>query len=217
MSTTQDSVPQPSDQQLQAENARLRADNERLQRRVAELERLLHDLRAQLDAAQRAAKRQAAPFSKGAPKPHPKPPGRKAGHPPAHRPRPLHIDRVVEAPLPSSHCPRCGEPLTDHQICVQYQTDIPPVQPVTTQFNVHVAHCAGCGARLQGRHPEQTSDALGKAAVQMSPYALALASEMKHRLGLSYGKARSFFAAVFTLLISRGAFARADARLARRQ
>jgi hypothetical protein len=40
---------------------------------------------------------------------------------------------------------------------------------------------------------------------------------MKHRLGLSYGKVRSFFAAVFTLLISRGAFARADARLARRQ
>jgi transposase len=39
---------------------------------------------------------------------------------------------------------------------------------------------------------------------------------MKHRLGLSYGKVRCFFAAVFTLLISRGAFARADARLARR-
>jgi hypothetical protein len=36
-------------------------------------------LRALLGQAQRTAKRQAAPFSKGAPKPHPKPPGRRAG------------------------------------------------------------------------------------------------------------------------------------------
>jgi hypothetical protein len=40
------------------------------------------------------------------------------------------------------------------------------VQPVVTQFNIEVARCAECGQRAQARHPEQTSDALGAAAVQ---------------------------------------------------
>jgi len=43
-----------------------------LDRRVAELERLIEELR-------RGGKRQAAPFSKGKPKPDPKRPGRKPG------------------------------------------------------------------------------------------------------------------------------------------
>jgi transposase len=66
---------------------------------------------------------------------------------------------------------------------------------------------------VQGRHEEQTSDALGAAAVQIGPNVLALATEMKHRLGISYGKLRSFFWTTFQILISRGTFARADQRI----
>ena len=56
-------------QQLRAEVERLRQENERLRRE-------LEEARASLDQAQRQSKRQAAPFSKGPPKPQPKRPGR---------------------------------------------------------------------------------------------------------------------------------------------
>jgi transposase len=153
---------------LATENERLRTENATLQQRIAELEELVAKLEAelarikgQLEEAERAGKRQAAPFSKGPPKTHPKRPGRKAGHPPAHRPRPERIDRVLEAELPPV-CPSCGGELTDHEVKEQFLVDIPPVEPVVTQFNVHIAHCAECGKRVQGRHPEQISDALGQ-------------------------------------------------------
>jgi len=51
---------------------------------------------------------------------------------------------------------------------------------IVTRFRIHVGHCQACGQRLQGRHPEQTSDALGAAAVQIGPNALGLAAELKH-------------------------------------
>ncbi len=47
--------------------------------RIADLEARLAALEAKLAALARAGKRQAAPFSKGPPKPDPKTPGRKAG------------------------------------------------------------------------------------------------------------------------------------------
>lgn len=201
----------------------LQAAIERLRRRVAELEAVVERLRAEnerlraaLEEARRSKMRQAAPFSKGPPKLHPKPPGRKPGHPPAHRPRPEQVDRVIDVPLPSERCPACGAPLIDKKVQEQFQVDIPAVRPVTTQFNVHVARCRRCGTRVQGRHPEQTSDALGAAAVQLGPRLVSLAAEMKHRLGVSYGKLRTFFAAAWHVGISRATFARADQRLAQR-
>lgn len=202
-------------EELAAENERLQAENAELKKRLAELEALIKELQERLEAAQRAGKRQAAPFSKGQPKAHPKPPGRKAGHPAAHRPRPTRVDRVVEAALPTA-CPRCGGPLVEDTVAVQYQVDIPPVQPVTTQFNVHGGHCAACDRRVQGHHPEQTSDALGAAAVQLGPRALSLAAEAKHELGVPYGKISRWFASAFGLVVCRAAWARADQRLARR-
>ena len=63
-------------EQLEGEKQRL---HEKLERLREENERL----RNELEAAQRAAKRQAAPFSRGKPKDHPKPPGRKSGMPTA--------------------------------------------------------------------------------------------------------------------------------------
>src|SRR5438045_3540017 len=77
-------------------------------------------LRAQLEQAQRAGKRQAAPFRKGPPKPNPQTPGRKAGenhgrH--GHRPPPPphQIDETLEAALPDA-CPGCGGHLVETEI-----------------------------------------------------------------------------------------------------
>jgi transposase len=207
--------------ELVAENEQLRAENTALKQRIAELEAEVARLQAALDRltgrveeAERAGRRQAAPFSKGPPKANPKRPGRKAGHPPAHRPRPQRVDRVLEAALPAV-CPDCGGELTNHRVEEQVVIDIPPVTPVVTQFNVHIADCVACGRRVQGRHPEQTSDALGAAAVQLGPRVLGLAAELKHGMGVPYRKTARLFAVGYGLKVSPGGLARGGQRLAR--
>ena len=66
-------------EQLRQEHERLRQEHERLRQENERLQRELEGARAGLDQAQRQSKRQAAPFSKGPPKPQPKTPGRKSG------------------------------------------------------------------------------------------------------------------------------------------
>lgn len=87
--------------------------------------------------------------------------------------------------MPDS-CGCCGGALAEDAVHAQYQTDIPPVVPLTTQCSIHVGHCSSCGKRVQGRHPEQTSDALGAAAVQLGPRVVSMGLAMHVRLGLSY-------------------------------
>lgn len=190
-------------------------ENVTLKRRIADLETEIVELKRQLAETQRAAKRQAAPFAKQPPKRHPKRPGQKPGHPPAQRPRPTpeQIDKIEDAPLPPA-CPDCGGPLTEDRIEPQFQVEIPPVRPVTTQFNVHIGHCATCHTHIHGRHPQQTSTALGAANLSLGPRALALAAFAKHELGVPYGKISRFFDLAFQMPICRATFARADQRLA---
>ena len=64
---------------LERELERLREDRDRLQGERDRLERERDQLEKELETARRAAKRQAAPFSKGAPTPTPRRPGRKPG------------------------------------------------------------------------------------------------------------------------------------------
>jgi transposase len=68
--------------------------------------------------------------------------------------------------LPSL-CPDCGGEVEFERAAEQFQVDLPPMRPVTTKFNVRVGHCKGCGKRVQGRHAEQTWDALGAASSQV--------------------------------------------------
>jgi transposase len=161
-----------------------------LLRRVAELEK-------RLDDKERASKRQAAPFSKGAPQERPKKPGRKAGAlhgPHAHRPAPAPdaLDETLEAPLPAA-CPHCGGALQeDAAVDEQFQTDI-PTQPVRRKFRIHKGCCKSCGRRVRGRHPLQTSDATGAAQSQLGPNAQAGIVYLNKRSGMSYGKIADYF------------------------
>jgi transposase len=181
---------------------------------IAKLEARIAELEQKLDEAQRRGKRQATPFSKGTPKAEPQTPGRKLGHLAAHRPTPARITRTLEATLPA-HCPACGGTVVEEAVHAQYQEDIPrPIETIITQFNVHVGHCGDCATRVQGRHPEQTSDALGSAAVQLGPNILGLGAELKHDLGVSYGKVARFVRLTFGLDADASSFARADQRLA---
>ncbi len=67
---------------------------------------------------------------------------------------------------------------------------------------------------MQGRHPRQTSDALGSAASQLGPRALALATQLNKGLGLPYGKTTTVLQQAFGLQVSRGGLCQALARVA---
>jgi transposase len=188
---------------LRAENAGLRAENERLRGQVEEL--------------RRASKRQAAPFSRGAPKRDPKRPGRRPGEEygtRAHREAPGHVDEEILVGLPDG-CPCCGGELDLERWADQYQEDIVvPVRGHVRRFRVAVGRCGRCGRRAQGRHALQTSDALGAAAAQVGPHAVALAAQLNKELGLPMGKVARVLLEVCGVRVTPGALYQALARLA---
>jgi transposase len=185
-------------------------------RQIDELRAEVDRLKAELEQSKRAGKRQAAPFSRGTPKADPKRPGRKPGHPPSHRPvpPPEQVDRTIEVPLPPD-CPECRTPLGEAPVTIhdQYQIDLPQPKPVVTRFRVPVARCPACLRRVQGRHPEQTSNALGSAAVQYGPRLLGLAADLKHRLGVSYRKCSSVLLTLTGVVVASAALVRSSHRL----
>lgn len=186
-------------------------------RRISQLERRLKDLEQKLESALRSGKRQAAPFSKGPPKAEPRKPGRKGGEQyGTHQRRrvPPRIDEVHEAELPR-HCPHCNGTVMPTEVACQYQAEVPR-KVVYRQFNVQVGRCRDCGRRVQGRHPLQTSDALGAAASQLGPDAQALAVQLNKEAGLSHGKVSRFFKAAFDLDVSRSGACRVMLRVADR-
>jgi transposase len=192
---------------------------EALRREVAELKAQVEQLTRLLDQYQRAAKRQAAPFAKAAPKEHPKTPGRKSGrhhgkH--GHRPPPppAQIDETLEAPVPDA-CPDCGGEVRETHVDHQYQTEIPR-EPITRQFNIHCGQCQDCGRSCQGRHPLQTSDALGAAASQLGPDAQATMVYLNKHAGLSHGKIAHALRTLFGIHVTRGASAQVVLRAGQR-
>ena len=82
-------------------------------------------------------------------------------------------DETLAAPVPTK-CPDCGGAVDVTGAASQYQEDLPPVRPVVRRFDIEVGHCAQCRRRIQGRHPLQTSDALGAARAQLGPGVVAL-------------------------------------------
>ena len=185
----------------------------RLMREVAALRAEVQALREEL----RRSKRQAAPFSKDRPKSGPKTPGRKPGHPPACRaaPAPEAVSQTIRVPL--WRCAHCAGPLErvrDNRPI--FQSDLPRIEPLIRRFETQRGWCPRCRKMVHSRHPEQTSTATGAAGSQLGPNALALAADLKHRLGLSFRKVADLFAQHLGLNVSPGAFALAHQRLARR-
>jgi transposase len=176
---------------LERENAALREQVDQLQHANQQLQARVRKLTGQVEELRRAAKRQAAPFSNNTPTPRPRRPGRKPGVAygrRACRPVPQRVDRVVGVGLPAV-CPRCGDQLEVERVACQYQEDLPPSRStVVTRYDLQIGRCRGCRRRIQPRHPEQTSDALGAAGVQVGPRAVALAVWLSKGLGLPAAK-----------------------------
>jgi transposase len=203
-------VPKRELDRAQQENDKLRKEIERLKQETARLRR-------ELEAALRAAKRQAAPHSRGRPKANPKRPGRKSGGRygrQACRPIPARVDERIAVPLPD-HCPHCGGGVESESCETQYQEEIVR-RTVVRRFDIAVGRCRDCRRRVQGRHRLQTSDAVGVGSVQLGPEALTLAAILNKQMGLSLGHTRQVLCYGFGLEVSRGGLYRALARMAGR-
>jgi len=195
-------------ERLGAENAWLSQQLEAKTNRIVELEEAL-------EAAERAAHRQAAPFRIPEQKrvSAPKRPGRKQGHSGAFRHQPDHIDEYIEVAL--CVCPHCGgRYFIDQSQIEQTIEDIPPVRPWVTRLTTYEATCMQCGQSVRSSHPLQMSLATGAAGVQLGPRALALAAELNQAKGLSMRKTCAILGDCFNLRLSAGGLSQALDRLA---
>jgi transposase len=193
MSSPAPQEPDPRDQRI--------AD---LEREVAELKAIIDELKRKLEEAMRATKRQAAPFSKGEPKTHPAKRGRKPGADyglKAHRDPPRRATEAYESELPG-RC-ECGGAIEEIDVVKQYQEEIPR-EPIRRTFHVHRGRCLRCGRSHHGRHPYQTSDALGAAGAQLGANAQAVVAMLKNEVGASYGDIVKIFDRCWDIRITRG-------------
>src|SRR6266705_3823363 len=205
------------------ENEQLRKEIEELRRREKqwehERERLREEnerLKKQLEEAQRTNKRQAAPFSRGEPKPNPKPSGRNSGSAYGKRHSkaiPEQVDEVIAVP-PPGQC-ECGGMLEVESIQSQFQQEIVR-KTIWRRFDIAICRYTVCHKRVQGRDRRQTSDALGAAAVQLGPDALALAVKMNKGLGMPHAGVAAILQDGFQLRVNRSTICRAVDRVARR-
>jgi transposase len=191
-------------------------ENIELRRRVAEQERRIAQLEKIIEELRRGGKRQAAPFSKGAPKSDPKTPGRKPAErygERAFRPTPDKVDKTIDVTCPSK-CDLCQGPVRSVGTASQYQIDLPEIRTWTTEFVLHQGECSECGHRVVGRHSLQTSHAVGAAGVQIGPGVVSLATYLNKVGGLSYGKIATLLEQMAGLKVSRSTLCRALLRTA---
>ena len=79
----------------------------------------------------------------------------------AFRTVPEKFDETYEAPLPEK-CPQCGGRALSPRVREGAISSRDSARrPIYRRFNVAIGQCTCCGQRVQGRHPLQTSDALG--------------------------------------------------------
>lgn len=198
--------------------AQLGTHIDRLLARIEKLKATIKELSARVRALRRARKRQAAPFSKGKPKDKPKRPGRKSGaahgrH--GHRNQPTQKpDEVFPVPLPAA-CPHCKHAeVVKVDTKSQFQVEL-PVKPIVREFAIDIGCCSHCNGRVQGRHPLQTSDALGAAASQLGPNLQAYIVLLNKRNGLSCGRVARALEPL-GIHITRGTVAQVCSRVADR-
>lgn len=84
-----------------------------------------------------------------------------------------------------------------------------------TRFDITIGRCRGCHARVQPRHGEQSSDALGAAGSQLGPRVVALMVLLVKQLGATAARVATLLGQ-FGVEVTAGAVTGAVARTARR-
>lgn len=192
--------------------------------RIAELEKqlaqalaIIEKLQKEVEELKRAGKRQAAPFARRNLVERPRRSGRKKGQGKfSHRAKPT-IKQITETKRARLQgCPECGGQVREihqHEHAYGSVTDIPVIEVKTTRFITYSGYCRECHKRVRSQHPDQTSQATGAAGVLVGPRAKALAADLKHRLGVSYGKVSEVLQDAFGLQVSRSGWCHSDQKL----
>jgi hypothetical protein len=74
------------------------------------------------------------------------------------------------------------------KVVPQFQEEIVPARTRMRCYHVALGRCTGCKRSVRGRHPDQTSEALGAAGVMLGPVAKAYAAWLHVGLGVSMSK-----------------------------
>jgi len=194
---------------------------QQLQKEMAELQEQIRDLNdrnnglsRKVEALEKTAARQAAPFRLA--EKHrssaPQKPGRPPGHPGVHRSIPEHVDQEIVVPL--ANCPQCGHAVRDPRPVVQYIEELPVVRPHVIKLITHEADCPHCQQAVRSTHPLQVSLAEGAASVQLGPVALGVAAELNKKHGLTVRRTCAVLKQLFALKLSPGGLTQALKRLA---
>jgi transposase len=207
---------------LRRENARLRRDLERseaerarFERERARLEWENARLKEELEAARRAGARQAAPFSKGAPKRRPRRPGRKSGAAYGRRGQravPTVVRENHDVPIPQT-CPDCGGRVCETHVAAH-------IKGICRRSPDRAPLGRPCRrvCRLPPPSPRPASAAdIGFARRRRGatgPLAIALSVLLNKQFGLSFGNMAALFRARFALHVASSALVRALHRTA---
>jgi transposase len=132
-----------------------------LEARVAALEATVQQLREQLQQDSRTSSRPPSsdPPQSLAKRPRREPTGRRPGGQPGHEGHArvlVPIDQVdVVVPVKPERCQRCQHPLRgeDRQPQRHQVTDIPPIRPVVTEYQLHRLVCPVCGEATRAELP----------------------------------------------------------------
>lgn len=202
---------------LLTQQSNLEQENKELKARLAKAQSEIEEARERIEELERVVARQMAPFRRReelkVPPAEKKRPGRKAGHPGTYRPRPRHVNAVVNVPL--ACCPGCGGPVSDRTPVTQYVEELPPLEPVVTRLTTWKAKCGCCG-EVRSTHPLQTSTAQGAAKVMLGPRASALAVYLNKHLGIPLRKTCAILRESFGLSLTSGGLTQLLHRVAKK-
>lgn len=178
----------------------------------------IEELKEKLAQAERAGKRQAAPFRRSKRKTQPKRPGRKAGHRGHWRQPPAASAADEHYEMPLETCPDCGQLLDkEHQQAIeQIVIDVPPVEPRVIRLKTYRNHCQNCQKNVRSQHPLQVSRATGAAGTQIGPRALGYAAYLNKQLGVMMRKTVQALETMTGVRLSPGGLSQALDRIAER-
>ena len=193
---------------------------DRLQDRNARLTTTIKELRKQLVAAQRAGKRQAAPFSKGRQTSKPRRPGRKPGMGNFSYRKPPSVEEltapITDVTVTADSCPGCGGILEHEGESLAYVTDIPEMpRPEVRGYRVQMCRCRDCGRRVRGRHPEVGPDQYGASAHRVGRRVMAAAHVLHYGVGIPVRRVPSVLRALTGVELSQSAITQDALRRAR--
>ena len=136
-------------------------------------------------------------------------PGQKPGHPGQTRPKPDHIDRVVEQRL--THCTRCHSALGESvEITEHIQEDLIPARVEVTCFRHHRYWCPGCRRLVSApTAPDEIPDSY------LGPAVLTHTLLFKYVHALPFNKIRMAFQQMGGLTVTEGGLSQALQRMAR--